>query len=111
MREIADSSRKERAIYTIFNERKLVLELLRVVKVKVTVTMKKFEIAWMLDDFWYCYKHLDTEQYSRILFNIKYRPVLPNIVQYCQIVQMAISTRYCLSCHIDINIQILFNVI
>ena len=43
---------------TIFNERKLVLELLKVVIVKVKVTMKKFRSSFLLsellDDLWYC---------------------------------------------------------
>ena len=43
-------------LFTIFNKRKLVLELINVVKVKVT--MKKFRNRFLLldllDDLWYC---------------------------------------------------------
>ena len=50
-------------ICLIFNERKLVLELLNVVKVKVK--MKKLtnslNLTELLDDFSYCYKYLDMQ--------------------------------------------------
>ena len=93
----------------IFNERKLVLELLRV----VTVTMKKFEIAsiarWLVI-------LLGTYRYWTRQTNIvKKGPILSNIDQYCSvlfnIVQVTISAGSDQSYIIVRNIRKLSNIV
>ena len=107
------------AIFTIFNERKLVLELLRVVKVTVTVTMKKFEIAsiarWLVLLLGtYRYWTRQTNIVKKRPNIVQYCPILSNIDQYCSvlfnIVQVTISAGSDQSYIIVRNIRKLSNI-